>query len=266
VDACRENRISLTSLVPTQLYDLVANNLAAPTNLRAVLIGGSRLSDELYFKGRSLGWPLLPSFGMTEASSQIATALPTSLLESPDATPSLTLLSHLLVRTDDQSQLSIAGPSLLEGYYELDMYSPARWCNPKDGTGWYQTQDCVEIRANGSLNILARVDDVIKIRGECINLASLRSRLEKLKILLADEADCTIVAVPHQRLGHQLLLVGNVHRNSLTRLASHFNESVLPFERLEDSIGLITIPRTSLGKIHHGLLIENVLEKMRCIK
>ena len=37
--------------------------------------GGGAVSDELYRDARALGWRVLPSYGMTECCSQVATAL-----------------------------------------------------------------------------------------------------------------------------------------------------------------------------------------------
>ena len=58
---------TLSSLVPTQLFDLVEHGLRAPEPLRAVIIGGGRLDDQLYEQALQLGWPLMESYGMTEA-------------------------------------------------------------------------------------------------------------------------------------------------------------------------------------------------------
>ena len=65
--------ISLSSLVPAQLYDLVQRELRAPQSLRAVLIGGGRLGDAVYERAVELGWPIMETYGMTETCSQVAT-------------------------------------------------------------------------------------------------------------------------------------------------------------------------------------------------
>src|SRR5207253_1068669 len=70
----KDRKVTLTSLVPTQVFDLVSANLTAPKNLRAAVIGGGALDPSLYLKARELGWALLPSYGLTECASQVATA------------------------------------------------------------------------------------------------------------------------------------------------------------------------------------------------
>lgn len=69
-----EARVTIASMVPTQVFDLVQAGLRAPPSLRAVIVGGGALNEGLYRQARKLGWPLLPSYGMTETCSQIATA------------------------------------------------------------------------------------------------------------------------------------------------------------------------------------------------
>ncbi len=74
VATVKETKATLTSLVPAQVFDIVFHNLNAPKSLRAVVVGGGRLSEDMYIQAIALGWPLLPSYGMTECASQIATA------------------------------------------------------------------------------------------------------------------------------------------------------------------------------------------------
>ncbi len=55
VDLVAVEQVSLASLVPAQVSDLVAARLEAPSSLRAVVVGGGALRDELYREARALG-------------------------------------------------------------------------------------------------------------------------------------------------------------------------------------------------------------------
>src|SRR5712691_8408649 len=66
--------VTLASVVPAQVRDLVALGEPAPPSMRAIVVGGGALTLDLYSAAHALGWPVLPSYGMTEACSQIATA------------------------------------------------------------------------------------------------------------------------------------------------------------------------------------------------
>lgn len=268
VDALQTTKATLTSLVPTQVYDLVSENLSVPSQLRAVVVGGAHLNSELYIKARKLGWPVLPSFGMTEAASQIATAKIESLeannniSSSPDShcgTPNLQLLNHITAKINSCNILSIKGPSLLEGYYSISHDQSSAWVSPKDSDGWYTTQDCATIK-DRYLFLQSRVDDILKIRGESVNLATLRTQLETLCQKQNLLFDCTIVALPDSRLGSQLLLVGDAPKEKLTELLSLFNSMVLPYERLSHHSGPTIIPKTALGKILYKELTQQLLQ------
>jgi O-succinylbenzoic acid--CoA ligase len=67
----KSRKVTLTSFVPTQVFDLVEKKLAAPKYLRAVVVGGGALDSSLYSRARELGWPLLPSYGLTECASHV---------------------------------------------------------------------------------------------------------------------------------------------------------------------------------------------------
>jgi O-succinylbenzoic acid--CoA ligase len=257
VKACQRYGITLTSLVPTQVFDLIQAKLIPPKDLRAIVVGGARLSTELYLEGRKAGWPLLPSFGMTEAASQIATAKLESLF-GPLESPALQLLSHVRASTTSDQVLLLAGPSLLAGYYAFNDGMEPVWHNPLDALGWYKTQDRALIQ-NNELTVLSRVDDVIKIRGENVNLASLRQRLETLKIKLNLSGEYALVALPDARLGHLLVLTSDKLEAPLNELELAFNQQSLPYERIEKIIAPIEIPKSSLGKIRYEILTQNLI-------
>ena len=87
-------QITLASLVPTQVFDLVQAKLRAPASLRAVLIGGAALDPSLDQAARALGWPLLPGYGMTEAGALLAGA-PLSTAHESQAPEAFFLLDHI---------------------------------------------------------------------------------------------------------------------------------------------------------------------------
>ncbi len=289
VETCTAVKATLSSLVPTQVFDLIHGNYQAPKTLRAIVVGGAKLNHELYQKALKLSWPLLPSFGMTELGSQIATGTLHCLSKNLNSSrvantfdfiqPELYLLEHHQVKCNDLNQLSIKSSSLMEGYYPIIDGHPRNWVNPIDSEGWYSTPDCAEIKLDTEinklyLNILGRSDDVVKVFGENVNLATLRNRLESLiethfakefsatknEALASNSTplECTIIPVAHERQGHELLLVGNAPFQLLESIAQQFNLKALPFERLRAHPKKVHIPRTSLGKIQTNLLSQQI--------
>lgn len=240
----REKRGTLTSLVPAQLHDLVQLGLNAPPDLRAVIIGGGALLPALYEKGIALGWPLLPSYGLTECASQVATAP----LEGRkrESLPRLQLLSHLKCRVQE-GRLFFAGSSLLSTYAYLEG-SGIRFADPKVG-GWLMSEDRGTIE-NDMLTPLGRADAICKVGGENVDLAILENRLQSLKLHLSLKADATLVAMEDPRLGSSIHLASDSANEELLQpLVEAFQKSVLPFERIRKIHLLKELPRSSLGKI-----------------
>lgn len=162
---------TLSSLVPAQVHDLINAHLRCPSSLRAIVVGGGALDESLRVRAAQLGWLLLPSYGMTETASQVATAKP----GAEDFTW-LPLLDHVQARVADGGALELRGPSLLTGWMLFDADGSARWEDPKHD-GWFRTSDRVELR-DGKLRFVGRTDDLVKIRGELVDVSALERELQ----------------------------------------------------------------------------------------
>lgn len=201
VQQAESAQATLTSLVPTQVFDLVQAGLRPPPSLRAVLVGGDRLSVQLYDDGRALGWPILPTYGMSEASSQIATAKLSSL--ACEEFPALKVLPHVAVACAEDGRISIRGPSLLSGYLTSQGFVDP--CID----GWFATSDVGAIwerLGETFLHCRGRLDDVVKVRGELVSLSGLEEIVAQAVRNTKSRLRSCIVAIPHPRLGHELML------------------------------------------------------------
>ena len=244
---------TLTSLVPAQIYDLIQLQISCPPSLRAVLVGGGALASSVYFKALELGWPLLPTYGMTETASQIATAAlddyfgfqQRSLWKIP---PTLKILPHLEVQETESGTIKVKGTSLLTAYIKNGAEG-AVCVDPKEG-GWLISQDRGKV--NGSeLSIQGRDAEFVKIGGEGVELKRLREILDETKLTDRIEFDVALIAVPDERLGHvvHLLSENRVALELAQGIADRFNSKVLPFERIRKVHQVSEIPRTALGKL-----------------
>jgi O-succinylbenzoic acid--CoA ligase len=244
-------RATLTSLVPAQIYDLVNSRQMAPSSLRAVLVGGGALSPVLYQKALDLGWPVLPTYGMTEACSQVATARLNSLSKDRSreaGLPVLEILPHVQVRVGEGGKLRLFGSSLLSAYV-FQGETGAQVFDPKE-QGWFQTQDCGEVE-DRFLKILGRLGDFIKIGGESVELGRLNAIFEEIRVQMGLNADISLLPVPDERLGHVIHLVSNAELTlqDSVQFIELFNARVLAFERIRRWNPLTTLPRTALGKL-----------------
>jgi O-succinylbenzoic acid--CoA ligase len=232
--------VTLLSLVPTQLFDLIQLDARAPKKLRAVILGGARLGEDLRQQAVAKGWPVLPSYGMTECCSQIATAL-----SSQD--PDLHLLSHAEVRIGEGERIEIRSSALLTAKIAF-VNDVAEMIDPKKD-GWLRAEDRGFIEADGSLKILGRDSDFVKVGGEGVVVSRLEERLEGVKLQIGDVSDAAIMAAADQRLGASIVLLTTADSISAQRLVDLFNLEVKPFERIRSVHHLGEIPRSPLGKL-----------------
>ncbi|MGE0764455.1 MAG: AMP-binding protein [Bdellovibrionales bacterium] len=265
VDMAALTGATLSSLVPTQVFDLVQAEIQAPKSLRAIVVGGGALNPQLYQQARALGWPLLPSFGMTECASQIATAALSSLQEYEFAQPKMLILNHAQCRVSESGILQLRSEALLSVYAEWKNQS---WVlqDPKQD-GWFQSEDRVEL-SGPFLKPCGRVTDQIKILGELVDLAKLH---DKLSSLLTEDAgiEATLIAREDSRSGMALDLVvacrfgTTIHGrrddiNLALELKRSFDKAVLPFERSQNIYWLRQIPKTELGKVSRAQLLSHL--------
>lgn len=239
-EICAKNEVTLSSLVPAQLSDLVKLEIEAPPRMRAIVIGGGALEPECYRSARRLGWNVLPSYGMTECCSQIATASLRSLATAEP--PRLELLTHLRARVEPGGRLAFSGPSLLTGY--ADEQSGFR--DPKVG-GWFVSEDLGRI-VERSIELIGRESELVKIGGETVSLARLDQILAEVMRDLRWVGDAAVVAVADERLGRVIHLAA-AGGGEPGKLADEFNKRVLPFERARAVRAVAQIPRSPLGKL-----------------
>jgi O-succinylbenzoic acid--CoA ligase len=234
---------TLTSLVPTQVHDLVAAGLRSPASLRAILVGGGALSEGLYDAARGLGWPVLASYGLSETASQAAT-------DPLDGPHRLRVLPHLEMATDADGRIKVRGGSLFSGY----VLHGSRFLDPKDAEGWFTTEDYGTVE-DGWLTVTGRLQDRIKIGGELSNLGLLRKVFDEEASRAGVVTGYALFALPDERLGHVVTLAVESKDPALPTAQAAFAERVLPFERIRIVREVGQIPRTDLGKVKWAELL-----------
>jgi O-succinylbenzoic acid--CoA ligase len=159
--ALLRERISHVSLTPTMLAHLLALERPAPPALRHALVGGAALSGDLARRAAESGWPVQPTYGMSETAAQIATLprLPPGWRSGEVGRP----FDGVQAALDGDGRLKLRGPMLMQGYA-----NPA--LSPGDGLsgGWFVTSDLAEISPEGELTILGRADEAIVSGGKKI--------------------------------------------------------------------------------------------------
>lgn len=261
VEVLNRHRITLTSLVPTQVFDLVECQLKSPDSLRAVIVGGGELSEDLYLKARQLGWPLLPSYGLTECASQVATASLASI--KLKSYPSLEILPHVKAELSG-GVLNLRSKSICRWIVRIHPNGEMTVEAPALG-GSFRTEDRAELYEQ-SIKILGRKDQIVKRLGVLVDLNRIQlevSRefnlvIQKYKLTNKSETRHLIWSRPDTREGAVLIWVTDA-RNSfeiLERAMGCYNVSASGPNRIQTYYWVPRIPRTSLGKLKvpNGLL------------
>ncbi len=141
--------ITLVSLVPTMLARLLDAGLAQPPTLRWALLGGGPIAPGLLARARDRGVPVAPSYGMTEACSQIAT------FGRP--------LHGVELKLDAEGEIAVRGSVVAPGALGPD--------------GWLATGDLGRYDPDGRLEIIGRRSDTIVSGGENVAPAEVEAIL-----------------------------------------------------------------------------------------
>jgi o-succinylbenzoate---CoA ligase len=238
-----DHHVTHTSLVPTQVHDLVAAGLRASGCLRAVVVGGGHLDAATGRAARVLGWPVLASYGMTEAASQIATQELASLTATYEPAP-LPLLPIWQTKVDDDGRLLIAGDALFSGTLEKQ---DGAWVFKKLSSTWYPTSDRARLE-HDMITPMGRSDSLVKVLGELVDVAEIEREL----LALADGALAPgafiVAAIPDARTGHALVPVFESSSAAVETIVATYNAQAAGPRRLRQHVILSSFPRSALGK------------------
>ena len=155
------------------------------------------------------------------------------------------------VGAGDEGELCIAGPSVLQGYWNLPENTAKAFLPGRD-TRWYRTGDIVVELPDGNYKFLGRRDRMIKKRGYRIELGEIEAALyrhpsikEAAVLAFPDDDGVPIKAFTSTRDGSRL---------SMIELKKFCSEN-LPLYMIPDLFcSLESLPKTSTDKIDYQKL------------
>jgi len=212
--------VTLVSLVPTMLARLLDAGLREPPALRWALLGGGPIAPALLERAAAAGVNVAPSYGMTEACSQIAT--------------SGTALLGVQLRIAADGEVLVRGPNVARGALGAD--------------GWLHTGDLGALDRRGRLAITGRKSDTIVSGGE--NVAPVE--VESVLLEHPAVADAAVFGVPDPEWGeavvaHVVLRAGMVADGEALR--AHCARTLAGF-KVPKAIRLVNgLPRGETGKL-----------------
>lgn len=258
-----ENRVTLASFVPTMLYRLLNESDAdIRSRLRAVLIGGGPIDPDLLRTAHRRGVPALPTYGMTEMSSQIATLSPHPS-QAPEPLKDRfdtagTPLDGVEIRVEagdgrlckpgEVGQIRVRGPMQSPGYLGLSAAADAQALRFRDG--WFHTGDMGWLDAEGFLHIEHRISDLIVSGGENVDPH------EVARVLRAVEGvkDLAVVGVDDPEWGQIVcaaIVAGDANPDALLMaLKKACADALSPFKIPRKWHFIDALPRTATSKPH----------------
>lgn len=209
--------VTCLSLVPTQLQRLLdrRGTRSAPPGLRCVLLGGAPTPEPLLRRALDAGWPVALTYGMTEMTSQVATAPPELVRRKPGTVGRP--LTGVEVRVADSGEIRVRGRTLALGYLSAGgaatggaarggaapsgapapVAGVAGWGPVVDEGGWYATGDLGRVDDEGHLWITGRRGDRIITGG--VNVDPLE--VEAAVRAHPSVADVCVVGLPDPEWG-----------------------------------------------------------------
>lgn len=196
-----EEGVTIVSVVTAMLERLLEERgqRPYPSTLRCVLLGGGPAPRPLVEVCAERGAPVVQTYGLTEAASQVATLSPADALPKLGSVGRPLPLTELRIERDDLpvssgevGEIVIRGPTVFHGY----LNRPEESAQALRG-GWLHTGDLGYLDSNGLLYVLDRRDDLIVSGGENVYPAEIEA------VLLAhpNVAEAAVVAAPNERWG-----------------------------------------------------------------
>jgi len=238
---CQE-KVSICSFVAAQVFDL--HEFKAPESLRAVVVGGGRMPEDLFLRARKNGWPLLPSYGLTECASQVATAQIASLSELKY--PEAKILSHIEAKQIAEQKVAIKSSALFS-WYLLEKENDIQLFDSKENA-FFVLPDKVEFSSSGGIKVLGRWEEDHKVLGEWIRWDWMQKKFYELAFAVGKYQQVEISLYSDARQGNIIVFLCEDFDNSAKSLVNEFNCDLFPFERITHYFEG-SLARSELGKI-----------------
>jgi o-succinylbenzoate---CoA ligase len=211
--------VTLASLVPTQLARLV--DTPPPAGLRAVLLGGAPAPRELLERARDAGWPVAPTYGLTQACSQVTVG------EIGDVETSGRALPGVRITLAPDGEILVEGPTVAGG-------------------GLLRTGDLGALDERGRLRVTGRKADTIVSGGE--NVAP--TEVEAVLLAHPAVADAGVFARPHPEWGEAVAARVVLRTPATADELRAWTGERLPRFKVPKEIELADgLPRTASGKL-----------------
>lgn len=260
IAALNEADATAVSLVPTMLDRLL--DAGSIPDLRFVLLGGARCPPELLARAQDRDVPIAPTYGMTEAASQIATARPEEARSKPDSVGNPLMFAELSVVDDSgvpleagqTGELVVSGPMVTPGY--LDEETTAE----RFDNGGLRTGDRGYRDEAGRVYVVGRTDEMIVTGGENVDPSEVEGVLRSHSAV----ADAVIVGLPDDEWGERVgaLVVGHDDTSvTADTLREHCRGRLAGYKIPQSIDATDELPRTASGTVDREAVVERLADR-----
>ncbi len=250
-----EDDITMISLVPTMLYRLLeARTEPWSRKLRLVLLGGAAPSQQLVERCMDEGVPIATTYGLSEAASQVATALPEQVVRKPGTVGRPLLFSQVRILDErgqdvpsgEYGEVIVRGPTVMQEYYG-NLEATAKTLRD----GWLHTGDIGYLDEEGDLFLVQRRSDLIVTGGENVYPAEVENALRQHPAV----EEVAVIGVEDEEWGQQVV-AAVVLRTGATLTAAELERHArqhLAGYKIPRRIRFVdSLPQTPSGKIQRG--------------
>jgi O-succinylbenzoic acid--CoA ligase len=252
--------VTIVSVVGAMLQRMLAarGDKPYPPSLRCVLLGGGPAPPDLLEDCARRGAPVVQTYGLTEAASQVATLSPEDALRKLGSAGKPLLPTELRIEQEgvvvgagQVGEIVIRGPTVTPGYVDR----PEATAHAiRDG--WFHTGDLGYLDEEGYLYVLDRRDDLIISGGENVYPVEVEAALRAHPAV----EDAGVVGVPDERWGQVPVAFVKLHDAATltepdltafcyTRLARYKVPAHIRFVE--------SLPRNAAGKLLRRALLES---------
>ncbi|MCI0778158.1 MAG: o-succinylbenzoate--CoA ligase [Chloroflexi bacterium] len=265
--AIDDQRVTIFSAVSNMLGRILESRgeRPFPPTLRCVLAGGGPVPQPLLDECRRRGLPVVQTYGLTEAASQVATqSLDTDKQEPgsagrPLANSELRIERELgeVLPSGESGEIVVRGPTVMSGYLG-DPDATAEVLRD----GWLHTGDIGYIDADGNLHVLDRRDDLIVSGGENVYPAEVEEVLRSHTGIL----DAAVFGVPDERWGQRVIaaiVLRAEEQPTEEELAAFCGTRLASYKVPKEFRFVPQLPRSPSGKLLRRSLREEWLDATR---
>ncbi|MDP2362375.1 MAG: o-succinylbenzoate--CoA ligase [Ignavibacteria bacterium] len=228
------------SLVSTQLERLIHQKVKPDELLKASLIGGGFVDDELMFEADELGWKPFRVYGSSETASFVTAISSAEIRLKPQSVGKP--FNDVEINITDESEILIKSKSLFKKYLADEKETSSKLIN-----SFYHTGDLGFIDNNGYLFIEARRNDLIVTGGENVNPIE----VEKVLLQFPFISDACVFPKQSKTWGQIIVCAIAVEDVSVNEkmIKENLKQKLVGYKIPKKFFFVDELPRTSLGKL-----------------